>query len=60
MSETKNYLLKRKKQLEDQLQSFYKIKAELEEVEKALSTFESECKGCTTGCNICRQGWNYR
>lgn len=60
MGKTKDILKKRKKELEDQLQPFYAIKQELEEVNKALGALETDCRGCDSGCDICRTGMRYR
>lgn len=62
---TKEWLLKRKQELEEELQEYDELLSELEEVKKALSALEpkkkkTECSGCAAGCEICRTGPYYR
>jgi hypothetical protein len=56
---TKEWLLQRKKELEEELMESLKV------VEKALKALEpkkekTECNGCPGGCDICRTGPYYR
>lgn len=64
-SKTKDFLTARKKELEKLLEPYEELKAELKEVEKALASLEpkkprDECRGCASGCDICRTGPYYR
>lgn len=54
----KHVLEQCKKELETQLSPYYKILAELKDINKALEAFET-CKGCS-GCDECRLGPYYR
>jgi DNA-binding transcriptional MerR regulator len=63
MSITKEYLMTRKSDLESKLKPMEAMKEELKEVLKALKTLEDprpSCRGCSSGCDICRTGPMYR
>jgi len=62
---TKEWLLNRKRDLEEELEGYDELIEELKEVEKALAALEpkkkkTECNGCASGCDICRTGPYYR
>ena len=62
---TKEWLLNRKRDLEEELEGYDELLEELKEVEKALAALEpkkkkTECSGCASGCDICRTGPYYR
>jgi len=53
----------RRKDLLKKVNDLRAYEAELEEVEKLLSTYEPDrsfCRGCPGGCDQCRTGPNYR
>lgn len=63
MSKTKTMLLARKAELEEQLKPYAALKEELSEVNKALRALEPAeptCRGCSSGCDVCRTGPYYR
>lgn len=62
---TKEWLLNRKRDLEEELEGYDELLEELKEVEKALAALEpkkekTSCNGCASGCDICRTGPYYR
>lgn len=62
---TKEWLLQRKKELQEELEGYDELMEELKQVEKALKALEpkkekTECNGCLGGCDICRTGPYYR
>jgi len=63
MSKLKDELLARKKQIETQLKEYNELKAELEEVNKALTALDPPREYCDprcSGCSVCRSGPDYR
>lgn len=63
MSEIKQLLLSKKKELEEKIKPLLILQKELDEVNKALDALNTskkeECDGCQ-GCDICRRGPFYR
>lgn len=62
---TKEWLIQRKRELEEELEGYEDLLEELKVVEKALDALEpkkkkSDCTGCPGGCDICRTGPYYR
>ncbi len=65
MSEIKQLLLLKKKELEEKIKPLLILQKELDEVNKALDALNTskkeECDGWgCSGCNICRRGPFYR
>ncbi len=63
MNKSKDFLLKRKAELEKKIKCLSELQSELSEINKMLESCEpthnSMCEGCE-GCDSCRKGMRYR